>query len=327
MPEKGLFLQNIIAIIWDFDRTLSPQYMQTPLFRAYNVDEDAFWREVRALPAYYARAGIRVQADTCYLGHLLTYVQTGRMTGLSNTRLRALGGEIPFFPGLPDIFDRVAAVLAEAPFQEGDLRLEHYVVSTGLAEMIRGSAIAPKLAGVWASEFIESPAAPGFNAGGKPEPGAISQIAGQLDNTTKTRAIFEINKGVNKAPEISVNDMIPEEERRVPFKHMIYIADGPSDIPSFSVVRKHGGLTYAVYDAAAPGQFAQAVRMQETNRIDAFGPADYREGTQTDLWLRLQVRRIAERIMERRKQTLGSRVTPGPAHSESGCTPPAKPQQ
>ena len=317
VPEKGLFLQNIIAIIWDFDRTLSPQYMQAPLFRAYGVDEEAFWREVRALPAYYARAGIRVQADTCYLGHLLTYVRAGRMPGLSNAHLRKLGDQIPFFPGLPDIFDRVGRVLAAPPFREGDLRLEHYVVSTGLAEMIRGSAIAPKLAGIWASEFVECPAAPGFDPSAAPQSGEISQIAGLLDNTTKTRAIFEINKGVNKVPEISVNDMIPEEERRVPFKHMIYIADGPSDIPSFSVVRKHGGLTYAVYDPASQDQFAQAVRMQETGRIDAFGPADYREGTQTDLWLCLQVRRIAERIMERRKQALGSRVAPGPVHGDS----------
>ena len=82
--EKGLFLQNIIAIIWDFDKTLSPQYMQTPLFKAYGVDETEFWKEVHALPEYYARAGIHVNEDTCYLGHLLTYVREGKMAGLTN---------------------------------------------------------------------------------------------------------------------------------------------------------------------------------------------------------------------------------------------------
>ena len=93
--EKGLFLQNVIAIIWDFDKTLSPQYMQTPLFEEYGLDQKAFWTEVNALPGWYAQAGITVQPDTCYLGHLLTYVREGRMPGLNNAKLRELGGRIP----------------------------------------------------------------------------------------------------------------------------------------------------------------------------------------------------------------------------------------
>ncbi len=316
MPDKGLFLQNIIAIIWDFDKTLSPQYMQTPLFQAYGVDERTFWDEVNALPAYYARAGIHVQRDTCYLGHLLTYVKEGRMRGLSNARLRELGREIRFYPGIPEVFDCLKAVLDAPPFREGDLRLEHYVVSTGLAEMIRGSAIADKLAGIWASEFIERPALPDADLSEAPAPGEISQIAGFLDNTTKTRAIFEINKGVNKLPDKTVNDMIPEEERRVPFRHMIYVADGPSDIPSFSVVKKHGGLSYAVFDAASRERFAQAVALLEQGRIDSYGPADFTNGNQTCLWLSLQVQRIAERIMTDRKRALESRVAQGPVHMD-----------
>jgi len=314
MSDKGLFLQNVIAIIWDFDKTLSPQYMQAPLFAAYGIDERVFWEEVHALPAYYARAGIHVQPDTCYLGHLLTYVKEGRMPGLTNARLRELGAQIILFPGVPELFDRLAAVLNDPRFREGDLRLEHYVVSTGLAELIRGSTIAGRLAGIWASEFIETPAKPGASLAGPPEPGPLSQIAGLLDNTTKTRAIFEINKGVNKHPEISVNDMIPEAERRVPFSNMIYVADGPSDIPCFSVVRKHGGLTYAVYDPRIPAQFDQVVKLQEMGRIDSYGPADYTEGSQTDRWLRLKVRTVAERIMAERKNTLARRVLQGPVH-------------
>lgn len=317
MPEKGLFLQNIIAIIWDFDKTLSPQYMQAPLFRAYGLDEKSFWNEVNALPAYYARAGIHVQRDTCYLGHLLTYVRCGKMRGLTNSKLRELGAQLSFYPGIPEFLGRLRGVLDETAFREGDLRLEHYVVSTGLAEMIRGSKIADKLAGIWASEFIETSALPGFDLSAAPDPGEISQIAGFLDNTTKTRAIFEINKGVNKLPGITVNDMIPEEERRVPMRNMIYVADGPSDIPSFSVVRKHGGLTYAVYEPQSKDRFAQVVALQEQGRIDSYGPADFTDGGQTDLWLRLQVRKIAERIMADRKRALDSRLATGPVHLEA----------
>lgn len=317
--EKGLFLQNVIAIIWDFDRTLSPHYMQKPLFEAYGVDEQAFWREVHALPAYYRRTGISVQADTCYLGHLLSYVNAGIMADLTNAKLREIGAQIEFFPGIPEFFRRLASVLDAPEIHGEDLRIEHYVVSTGLAEMIRGSRVAPFLDGVWASEFIETPSAPGMPMDGVPRPGPISQIAGFLDNTTKTRALFEINKGVNKQPQISVNDTIREEDRRVPFKNMIYVADGPSDIPSFSVVRKHGGLAYAVYASESEEQYAQAVSLQEAGRANACGPADYRDGSETDRWLRLQVGRMARRILEDRRFALQQRVGKGPTHLGGGA--------
>ncbi len=314
MVEKSLFLQNIIAIIWDFDKTLTPRYMQEPLFKHYGIDGNAFWEEVHALPAYYARAGIRVRPDTCYLGHLLTYVREGIMPDLTNALLRKLGAEITFFPGIIEMFERLRSVLREEAFRDGDLRLEHYVVSTGLAEMIRGSAINPHLDGVWASEFIETPARPGVLPDGVPASGPISQIAGFLDNTTKTRAIFEINKGVNKHPGVSVNDMFPEEERRVPFQNMIYVADGPSDIPSFSVVRKHGGLAYAVFEPGSEEQFAQVVDLQRAGRVDDHGPADYTRGSTTDMWLRLNVRQIARRIMDDRRDSLSRKIAHGPAH-------------
>lgn len=312
MPDKGLFLQNVIAVIWDFDMTLSPHYMQKPLFEAYGIDERQFWKEVNTLPAYYKKAGIHVQRDTCYLWHLLSYVKQGLLPDLTNARLRELGCDIAFFPGIPGFFDRLGTILQEPQFAEGDLHIEHYVVSIGLAEMIRGSAIGDKVDGIWASEFIEEPAPPGVTIDASPKSGPISQVAGFLDNTTKTRALFEINKGINKLSNISVNDAIPEEERRVPFKNMIYVADGPSDIPSFSVVRKHGGLAYAVYGGKP--QFEQAASLQASARVDAYGPADYSEGTQTDMWLNLQVRNIAQRIMTERKEALESKVGRGPTY-------------
>ena len=315
MPEKGLFLQNVIAVIWDFDKTLSPHYMQRPLFEAYDVDEDVFWAEVNSLADYYKRAGITVQRDTCYLGHLLSYVRAGRMPGLSNARLRELGAGVTFFPGIPELFEALRALIAQPKYAENDIRLEHYVVSTGLVEMIRGSLIAPYIEGIYASEFIEEPASPGYDPAGVPKHGPISQIAGFLDNTTKTRALFEINKGVNKEPSITVNDSIPEDERRVPFQNMIYIADGPSDIPSFSVVKKHEGHTCAVYAQDSERDFRQALTLQENGRVSFCGPSDYREGTHTFLWLQSQVLRIADRMISERMKTFRSKVGRGPVHA------------
>lgn len=312
--DKGLFFHNIIAVIWDFDRTLSPHYMQKPIFEAYGVDEKRFWDEVSKLPAYYKRAGVKVHKETCYLGHLLSYVKAGIMPDLSNKVLRALGGNIPLFPGLPDAFRRYKDLLETPEFQEGDLRLEHYVVSTGLYELIAGSAVAPEVEGIWASSFIESPAEPGADLSKTPEPSVVNQIAGLLDHTTKTRALFEINKGVNKLSGISVNDSIPEEDRRVPFRNMIYVADGPSDIPCFSIVRKFGGLTYAVYGEDSHEQYVQALRLQETGRVDHSGPADYRAGSPTDKWLQFKIKTIAQGIMDRRQSATRSKVGREPVH-------------
>ncbi len=316
VSDRPVFSQNIIAVIWDFDRTLSPHYMQRPLFEAFGVDEAAFWREVQALPKLYRAQGVGVNPDTCYLGHLLTYVAAGRMAGLNNARLRELGAQIPFYPGIPEIFGQLKFVLDAPEFTTWDLQLEHYVVSTGLKEMIAGSAIASHLSGIWACEFIEHPAPPGFDANTPLPRGPISQIAGFLDNTTKTRAIFEINKGVNKHPEISVNDVIAEEDRRVPVRNMIYVADGPSDVPSFSVIRSHNGLAFAVYDPDAPRALEQVEKLRQSGRVDHFGAADYSATSGTARWLSLKIQQIAQRIAQEKERSLESRRAQGPRHME-----------
>jgi hypothetical protein len=319
--------QNVIALVWDFDKTLIPGYMQDPIFHAYGIDDRSFWREVNALPSYFARLGVAMHSDTAYLNHLLTYVQHGRMPGLTNRRLRELGAEIQFHPGLPDFFQRIRLSLENDPeAQRFELRLEHYIVSTGLKEMIEGSAIRPYVNGIWASEFLESPPAPGF------DPDAtlnldelhlgealfpvhdISQIAVAYDNTSKTRALFEINKGSNTNPRIQVNSKMRAEDRRVPFEHMIYIADGPSDVPAFSVMRQNDGIGYAVYDPANPASLKQVDQMRRDGRIDHFGPADFREGSATSDWLTLQVDRICAAIVAERKSALKARVGEAPRH-------------
>ena len=102
--EPALRGTHVLSCVWDFDKTLCPGYMQTPLFRAYGVDEERFWKETNQLPALYARKGIRTSKDSVYLNHLLSYVKSGPLKGLTNRRLRELGAEIPLCPGLPDFF-------------------------------------------------------------------------------------------------------------------------------------------------------------------------------------------------------------------------------
>jgi len=313
-----LFNQNIIACIWDFDKTLIPEYMQAPLFRRYGVDETNFWKETNALAEHYRRRGHHISPEISYLNHMLTHVLSGRMAGLNNKILRECGAEIKFYPGLPQFFETSRNwVKAKAEYARHEIILEHYIVSTGLAEMVRGSAIAPYVDGVWACEFIENPLQPGFlqqKELGLDAAAEIAQIGVMIDNTTKTRAIFEINKGTNKNPAIEVNAKVTAEDRRIPIENMIYIADGPSDVPSFSVVKKGGGKTYAVYNPASRAEFEQNDRLRHTGRIDHYGPADYSATGATTIWLQLQVETICDRIMAERESSVALRVSSPPRH-------------
>jgi len=319
----GLYTQNIIACIWDFDKTLIPGYMQTPLFARYGVDESRFWREVNSLAEKYRARGYTISGETAYLNHLLTYVREGPMKGLSNAILRECGRGIAFYPGLPDFFRRLRDFARARPeFAKHDITLEHYIVSTGLAEMIRGSRIAPCVDGIWGCEFIENPLPPGFLDQRElaiETPVEINQIGVIIDNTIKTRAIFEINKGTNKNPAIDVNAQIRPGDRRIPFQNMIYVADGPSDVPCFSVVKRNGGKTFAVYNPERRDEFAQNDRLRQVGRIDHYGPADFGTDSSTPQWLQMHVQEMCERIVADREAAVAQRVSKPPRHL---ATPP-----
>lgn len=317
--SRQLFPQNVIAIIWDFDKTLIPGNMQGPLFRHFDMDENDFWQEVDGLEDFYRSHGSKlIQRDHLYLNHIVTYVREGRMPGLSNDLLRQLGSEIEFYPGMPDLLEDIKKGIESQPkFSEHQITVEHYVVSTGLRQMILGSAIAPQVEYVWACEFTELVAPPGYGEQQdqlfSPE-GEIRQLIYTIDNTSKTRALFEVNKGTNKNPEIDVNAKIAHEDRRVPFQNMIYIADGPSDVPVFSVASANGGRTYAVYRPGSEKEFQQAARLLEQDRVDAFGEADYRQGSHTAMWLSHAAEEIANRIVSDRQEALNERMGLPPRH-------------
>lgn len=295
-------------MVWDFDKTLIPGYMQAPLFRHYGVNEASFWKEVNDLEKLYRAKGCeQISSEMIYLNHILAYVRRGRFDGLNNAKLEALGQELEFYPGLPEFFTELRTlVLDDKLYSHHDITLEHYVVSTGFTRTIRGSELASELDGVWGCEFIED--LDGDND-------EIAQVGYVLDNTTKTRALFEINKGVNKHPDqISVNANMDEKERRIPFENIVYVADGPSDVPVFSVVRRNGGRTYGVYNPGHEREFRQVNELQRQGRIQSFGPADYRPGSQTHMWLGNAVREIADRIIRERESALGARVGRPPRH-------------
>lgn len=207
--------------------------------------------------------------------------------------------------------------------------MEHYIVSTGLRAMIEGSAICEFVDGIWASEFVEVSPGPGYlkdpQANLFEGPRVVSDIAYALDHTSKTRAIFEINKGTNKMKEIEVNSDIALEKRRIPFQNMIYVADGPSDIPCFSTINHFGGKTFAVYKPKSEAEFEKAYQLQKQRRVQAFGEADYRPGSQTSMWIQRAVKEIAERIVRDRTRALSDDLGQPPAHviERNASTQPA----
>jgi hypothetical protein len=315
---NSLFTQNVIAIIWDFDKTLIPGYMQEPIFKEFHIDEKKFWKETNGLPKYYKERNLEVAPDSAYLNHFLTYARAGKFDGkLNNDRLKQMGGLLKFYPGIPQFLAQIKEVVnLRTDSKLHGITLEQYIVSTGLRQIILGSEIAAYVDGVWGCEFIEEPAAVGYldgSNGSDDKAAEISQIGYVIDNTTKTRAIFEINKGSNKLP-INVNDTIAREDRRVPFQNMIYIADGPSDVPVFSVLNQYGGRTFAVYDPDREDQFVQVKELQRQGRIQGYGPANYNKGTQAYLWLMCSVREIANEIVRNRTMLLEQKVGKSPVH-------------
>ncbi|KEJ93365.1 haloacid dehalogenase-like hydrolase [Synergistes jonesii] len=304
-------MANIIALVWDFDKTLVNGYMEDPVFEFYNVNPKVFWDEVNALPAKYMREQkVKVNPDTIYLNHMIRYAREGKFEGLNNDKLYDLGKNLRFYDGIPDIFERTQALIEKEPiYAEYDIKLEHYIVSTGISQVIRGSSVARFAKQIWGCEFIEGP-----------DPNdksryIISEVGYSLDNTTKTRALFEINKGVGLIDDMTVNTKIPEEHRRVHFINMVYVADGPSDVPAFSVVNQNGGATFAIYPKGDMKALKQVEQMRADGRINMYAEADYSEGTTAFMWLCNKITEFAERIRveERQKQARYTDIEP-PKH-------------
>lgn len=304
-------MANIIAIVWDFDKTLVDGYMQDPIFKEYGVDAKEFWTEVNALPKKIMdEQGVLVNPDTIYLNQFIRYAKEEKFKGLTNEKLRDFGKKLKFYKGIPDIFKKTQQLIEDDPiYQEYDIKVEHYIVSTGMTEIIKGSSVMPYVEHVWGCELIE-----GVDNSGDP---CIAEIGYTIDNTSKTRALFEINKGVHSKDKsgVEVNTKIPEEFRRVHFINMVYIADGPSDIPAFSLVNKNLGATFAIYPKGDMEALKQVEQMRTEGRVNMYAEADYTEGTTAYMWICNKITEFAERIREEEKAKIEKFASSkGPKH-------------
>ena len=143
-------MANIIAVIWDCDNTLIDGNMQDPIFKKFNIDAHEFWEEVNSMPDKIKKSQIRVNEDTYYLNHFIKCAHNGTFPGLNNAMLHEFGKVQKFYPGIPEIFKKTKEMFKDKPeYSEFGIQVEHYIVSTGFAEVIRGSSLAPSVDDIW----------------------------------------------------------------------------------------------------------------------------------------------------------------------------------
>lgn len=299
-------MSDVIATIWDFDKTLISTYMQDPLFKEFGVDGAAFWKECKNLPNKYRSQGLSVSEETFYLNMILRYVRNGTFKGLSNKKLKGYGAKQEFYPGAVELLRDIKALTDDPAYKEFGIHFENYVVSTGLKKVIEGSQVAAYVEKIWGCEFLEN------------SEGVIDEIGYSIDNTTKTRALFEINKGVgiglNKDSQIDVNTKIPESERRIQFVNMVYVADGPSDIPAFSVINQKGGATFAVYPPGNIVAMKDVEDMRRNGRVQMYAEADYRKEKTAYMWIMNRVKEQAQGLIDAKKAEIDQYKSGTPRH-------------
>jgi hypothetical protein len=256
------FDKKTIALVYDFDGTLSPKPMQEYAFLPkINTDPEAFWAESNRLAKQHAADPL-----ITYM-HLLYKKAKERNVRIDRSDLVAQGKHVELFPGVEDWFDCVGDYV-KSHAQSHGVGLRHYLVSSGLTEIIEGTSIRKRFHNVFASEYW-------FEAYDLPYPKRV------ITDTGKTQYLFRINKGVEDLGE-SINQHMPEAARPIPFANMIYFGDGDTDVPSMAVMRKNGGHAVAVYP---PGKArTKCVDLFKAGRCDFFASADYRSGS--DLYKR-----------------------------------------
>ena len=263
------------AIIYDFDGTLARGNIQEHTFIPHHGTEPAtFWTTVK-------QAAKEHDADEIltYMWHMLELTREAG-TPLTAAMLRAHGRATPLFDGLDTWFDRINKYAAER-----SLDLEHYVISSGIREMIEGCAIFHSFRGVYASRFM-------YNQAGQAVWPAVA-----INYTNKTQFLFRINKGIASTYDNErINRWIPMAERPIPFERIVFLGDGETDIPSMKMVRHQGGHSVAVFDPerwSTPKSQANIYRLIAEDRVHFVAPADYRPGSQLEVTVKGILGRVA----------------------------------
>lgn len=269
--------KEIVALVLDFDDTLLPDSTSL-LLKSRGVDPVRFWQQ-------QAAALIQEGYDppAAWLNLLLKDVGEGRPMGrLTNQDLRAFGSTLDgsFYPGIPAFFDDAREIASRYP----NIEIEFYIVSGGLYEVARGNPVIQK--------YFK--AVYGCHLAGDTPDGVLRHIKRSVTFTEKTRYIFEIHKGLNPretwSNPILVNKYVSRGERRIPLKNMIYVGDGMTDIPCFSLLKNNGGLAFGVFDPQREKKAKEALEeFLQPDRVVSMHAPNYTKDSELGAILRAAV--------------------------------------
>ena len=261
----------VIALCYDFDKTLSPDdmqaqgYIQTVQPEGSDVIGD-FWRE----------SNNRAAANNMDKNLAYMYTMKKKARGqivFTKEKLADYGSKVALFEGVKDWFKRIRDYGTER-----DIIIEHYIISSGLKEMIEGTSIAKEFKELYATSFY-------FD-----EDGVAVWPAQVVNYTNKTQFLFRISKGVLDVNDDAVNDSFAPDEIRVPFRNMVYLGDSDTDIPCMKLVNSQGGYSIGVFNPDEKDKVKaknKVYKMMRDNRISYFAPADYSEGSELDELVKL----------------------------------------
>ena len=272
----------IIAFLYDFDKTLCTTDMQNYAFiPSLGMTPADFWAEANGF-------GRRNRIDGV-LAYMYTMLREAEKKNLPFTRADLVdkGRGIVFFPGVEGWFRRINDYGETLGVQ-----VEHYIISSGLREIIEGSSISGEFKEIYASEFY-------YDENGVP---VWPKLA--VNFTAKTQFVYRINKGVlDVSDDKTLNDSMPDDSKRIPFTNMVYMGDGLSDVPCMKMMRAYGGQAIAVYQE---GNRQGVEDLLAKGRVDFIFPADYSDGTALDATVKhiIQKMAIADLLWEENVQQL-----------------------
>ena len=276
MPDKEYERKHkeaspVVAICYDFDKTLSPDDMQAQGYiQSVGYDVPDFWKKSNSLAS-----DNEMDQNLAYM-YTMKQESEGKVL-FTKEKLAEYGASVQLFPGVEQWFERIR----EYGKSQGVI-VEHYIISSGLKEMIEGTSVAKAGAfeKIYASSFY-------YN-----EKGVAVWPAQVVNYTNKTQFLFRIEKGVLDINDSAVNESFSPEEMRVPFRNIVYIGDSDTDIPCMKLVTSYGGHSIGVYNAESKDK-TKVYKMMRDGRIKYFAPADYREGTELDLLVKAIINRTA----------------------------------
>lgn len=261
----------IVALIYDFDGTLSPGNMQEYSFiDAIGKGKEEFWAETAVMA--------KNQDSDNVLVYMLLMLQKAKEMGISIRKesFQNFGKSVELFEGVQSWFKRIRQFGLER-----GIIVEHYINSSGMKEIIEGTSIADEFKTIFACSYY-------YN-----EHGDAVWPAAAVNYTNKTQFLFKINKGIfSISDSVKINESVPEEDKRVSFTNMVYFGDGETDVPCMKLIKQLGGTSIAVYEPENSKKKSIAQMLMKQERVNYLCPANYREGAPIDTLVKAIINKI-----------------------------------